>query len=100
MTMNKKAKGARLERKTIKMLQSAGYQCIRSAASLGPFDIIAMNHLGFRCIQIKSNDWPRPDEREGLRAAAKSLPPNALIECWRWNDNAREPIIKLLDEFN
>jgi len=26
------------------------------------------------------------------------LPPNAQIECWRWNDNAREPIIKRLDE--
>ncbi|HRS72336.1 MAG TPA: hypothetical protein P5175_10850 [Anaerohalosphaeraceae bacterium] len=96
--MNRKAKGARLERKTIKMLQSAGYQCIRSAASLGVFDVVAMNHLGLRCIQVKANSWPGPIEREGLRAAAKSLPPNALIECWRWNDNARKPLIKHLDE--
>jgi len=98
--INAKAKGARLERKTIKMLQSAGYQCIRSAASLGPFDIVAMNHLGIRCIQIKANDWPRPGEREDLRAAAIGLPPNARIECWRWNDGDRKPIIKLLDELN
>ena len=98
--MNCKAKGARLERKTIKMLQSAGYICIRSAASLGVFDILAINPLGIRAIQVKANTWPRPDERESMRNAAASMPPNALIECWRWNDNAREPVIKLLDEFN
>ena len=98
--MNAKAKGTRLERKTFKMLQSAGYQCIRSAASLGPFDLIAINHLGIRCIQVKANAWPGPVEREDLQAAALSLPPNARVECWRWNDHAREPVIKLLDEFN
>ena len=98
--MNTKAKGNRLEYKTIKLLKSMGYQCMRSAASLGPFDIIATNRLGIRCIQVKANAWPGPVEREGLRAAAKELPPNALIECWRWNDNAREPIIKHLDEMS
>jgi hypothetical protein len=97
--VNCKAKGTRLERKTFKMLQSAGYQCIRSAASLGAFDIIAMNPLGIRCIQIKANAWPGPVEREGLREAAKGLPPNACVECWRWNDNAGVPLIRLLDEF-
>jgi hypothetical protein len=96
--MNAKAKGARLERKSIAKLQAAGYFCIRSAASLGPFDVIAMNPLGLRCIQIKANSWPGPHEREGLREAAKGLPPNALIECWRWNDNAREPLIKNISE--
>ena len=98
--MNAKAKGTRLERKTIKLLQSAGYQCIRSAASFGSFDIVAMNHLGFRCIQVKANNWPRPLEREDLQAAAKNLPPNAKVECWRWNDHARAPLIRLLEEFN
>ena len=98
--VNAKAKGTRLERKTIAMLKAAGYICIRSSASKGFFDVLAINPLGLRCIQVKANNWPGPVEREGLRAAAKNLPPNALIECWRWNDNAREPIIKLLDEFN
>ena len=98
--INPKAKGSRNERKTIKLLESVGYQCIRSAGSLGKFDVVAANRLGMRFIQIKCNAWPGPVEREGLRAAVKNLPPNALIECWRWNDNAREPIIKLLDEFN
>jgi hypothetical protein len=93
-----KRKGNRLEQKTIAKLSAAGYLCIRSAGSLGLFDVVAINPLGIRCIQVKANDWPRPEEREGLRMAAMGLPPNAQIECWRWNDNAREPIIKRLDE--
>ena len=98
--MNQKRKGTRLERRTIKLLEATGYLCIRAAGSLGPIDLAAINGSGIRLIQVKANDWPRPDEREGLREAAKGLPPNALIECWRWNDHAREPIIKLINEFN
>ncbi len=97
--MNTKAKGTRLERKALKLLESVGYQCLRSAASLGPFDIIALNRLGTRCIQVKANSWPRPDEREALRAVAKQLPPNCCVECWRWDDGKPEPFIRQLDEF-
>ena len=96
--MNCKRKGTRLEHKTIAMLKAAGYVCTRSAASMGVFDIIAINPLGLRCIQVKANSWPRPDERESLRNASQWLPPNATIECWRWNDNARKPIIKTIEE--
>jgi len=96
--VNTKAKGTRTEHKVIKLIEAAGYQCIRSAASLGPFDVVATNRLGMRCIQVKCNAWPGPEEREDLRMAARRLPANALVECWRWNDNAREPIIKQLDE--
>lgn len=98
--MNCKAKGNRLERKTISRLEAAGYLCVRSAASLGPFDIVAANRLGFRVIQVKSNCWPGPIERESMREAAKNLPPNTTVECWRWNDRSREPLIKLIEEFN
>ena len=76
--INAKAKGSRAERKTINLLESVGYQCIRSAASLGPFDVIATNRLGIRCLQVKCNDGPRPVEREDLRAAAKELPPQSI----------------------
>jgi hypothetical protein len=96
--MNCKRKGTRLERKTIALLKAAGYVCIRSAASLGPFDIIAINPLGLRCIQVKANNWPGPVERETLRNAARCMPPNAFVEVWRWDDNARKPLIKSIDE--
>lgn len=96
--MNSKRKGTRLEHKTITMLKAAGYTCIRSAASLGAFDILAINPLGIRCIQVKSNTWPRPAERQSLREAACCMPPNAFVEVWRWDDNARKPVIRALDE--
>lgn len=97
--MNAKAKGTRIERKCIQLLELVGYSCVRSAASLGAFDIIATNRLGIRCIQVKANDWPRPAEREDMAQAAMNLPGNASVECWRWNDGAKGPIIKTLDEF-
>jgi len=83
----------------MKLMEAAGYQCMRSAASLGVFDIIATNRLGIRCLQVKANCWPGPAERENMKQAAKNLPDNATIECWRWNDNAKEPLIKHIDEF-
>jgi len=97
--MNAKRKGTRLEHKTIAMLKAAGYTCIRAAGSMGPFDLIAINSLGIRAVQVKSNAWPRPDERESLRDAARCMPPNAFVECWRWDDNARKPLIKTLEDF-
>jgi len=96
--MKCKRKGNRLEHKTIAMLKAAGYFCIRAAGSLGPFDVIAINPLGLRCLQIKANSWPRPEEREILRNIAKELPSNAAVECWRWDDGARQPLIKLIQE--
>lgn len=96
--MNGKRKGARLERKTLSILKAAGYTCTRSAASLGVFDILALNPLGIRCVQVKCNRWPDAVERESLRNAAKLLPPNAFIEVWRWDDGARQPLIKSIEE--
>jgi Holliday junction resolvase-like predicted endonuclease len=97
--MNSKAKGSRLEHKTIHLLESVGYQCIRSAGSLGPFDIVATHKLGVRFIQVKANGWPRPEEREELAAAAQRLPLHSCLECWRWDDNARQPMIRYIEEF-
>lgn len=96
--MNGKRKGTRLEHKTMAVLKAAGYTCIRSAASLGVFDVLAINPLGIRCIQVKANHWPGPAERESLRNAARCMPPNAFIEVWRWDDGARKPLIKAVDE--
>lgn len=96
--MNHKRKGTRLEHKTIAVLKAAGYVCTRSAASMGVFDIIAINPLGIRCVQVKANHWPGPVERESLRNAARCMPPNAFVEVWRWDDGAKKPLIKGVDE--
>ena len=96
---NPKAKGTRLEHRTIRLLEAVGYSCIRAAGSLGPFDLVAVNRLGSRFIQVKANDWPRPAERETMRLAARNLPPDSLVECWRWDDRSRQPQIRQLSEF-
>jgi Holliday junction resolvase len=40
--MNAKAKGSRNERRSIRLLEAAGYACTRAAASLGAWDIIGV----------------------------------------------------------
>ncbi len=39
MAINRSAKGRRNEHKSIKLLESLGYICIRSAVSKGAFDV-------------------------------------------------------------
>ncbi len=94
-----KAKGTRREHKTKKLLEACGYTVTRAAGSMGAFDLIAFNRLGTRCIQVKSNVWPGPIERETMRNVGKQLAPNSTVECWRWNDGDCVPRIKYLDEF-
>ena len=98
--MNPSAKkGVRNEHKVIKLLEASGYLCTRSAGSLGIFDLIAVNRNEIRFIQVKTNRWPGTVEREDMAAAKINMPPNATVECWRWNDYARSPLIKHIEEF-
>lgn len=92
--MNAKAKGNRQEHKAMRILEAAGYSCCRSAASLGAWDIIAVNGQGLRLIQVKSNRPPAPAERETL--ALFQAPPGATREVWVFHDRRREPTITLL----
>lgn len=92
--INTAAKGRRLEHKTIRVLEAAGYDCTRAAASKGTWDIVAMNEDNLRLIQVKANHPPGPKERQSM-AGAKA-PPLASREFWVWKDNVREPLIKIL----
>jgi Holliday junction resolvase len=89
--MNAKAKGTRLEHKSIKMLERTGYYCCRAAASLGLFDIIAIGPNGVRLVQVKANRNCGGVERE--RIEMFPVPTNCTKELWVWHDYAREPII-------
>jgi Holliday junction resolvase len=42
MMINHKAKGSRNERRSIRLLEAAGYAVPRAAASLGVFDVIGV----------------------------------------------------------
>ena len=88
-----KAKGTRLEHKTIQRLKADGWQCWRSSNSLGPCDVIAMNEERVRLIEVRSNQWRLGRSQDLLRLRC---PENVSKEIWRWDDGAREPKVKML----
>lgn len=91
---NAKAKGSEREHKTIRWLEKHGYSCTRSAASLGAFDIVAIHDLGVLLIQVKSNCWPSPAERQEMLAIPQ--PKHLLKLMIRWDDYKRKPLIRVL----
>jgi hypothetical protein len=91
---NAKAKGSEREHKTIRWLESFGHTCTRSAGSLGAFDIIAISDIGVCLVQVKSNCWPGPKEREEMMAIPS--PDNGTRLMVRWDDYAREPKVRFL----
>lgn len=92
--MSAKAKGTRLEHKTMKRLRDLGYACTRAAASLGAFDIIASSRSDIRYIQSKANRWAGSVEVEAMELFP--VPPTVRREVWRWDDHARQPRVREL----
>jgi Holliday junction resolvase len=90
--MNAKRKGNRQEHRAMKILEAAGYSCTRAAASLGVFDIVAINGQGVRLIQVKSNRPPCPAERETIELFP--VPRGVSKEIWIFRDRQRTPTIK------
>lgn len=89
MPVNGKAKGSRNERKTMRLLESAGYQCTKSGASLGCWDVLGIGKTDFVCVQVKSNRLPSPAEREVLQAFP--CPPNTKKLIHVWEDRKKLP---------
>ncbi len=87
-------KGYRNEQKSIRILESCGYEVIRAGASRGHWDLVALNSQETRLIQVKSNRDISNTEKEILRKL--KYPVYASKELWIWLDHKREPIIELL----
>lgn len=95
MLKNPKAKGARAERRAIKLLEALGYCCTKAGGSLGVFDIVAIGAVDFRCIQVKAGTkYVSAIEREQLQQLV--VPSNCTREVWRFPDRCREPRIERL----
>jgi Holliday junction resolvase len=92
--MNTAAKGARNERRSIELLEAAGYRCCRSAASLGAWDIIGIGPADVVLLQVKTRDWPGCSEMESLKRFP--APANARKLLHRWRDRQRTPDVKEL----
>lgn len=92
--MNTKAKGNRNEHRSIAILEAAGYQCCRSAASLGVWDIIGIGSIDIVLCQVKTRDWPGSAEMETLTLF--QAPPNVRKLVHRWRDRQRIPDVREL----
>jgi hypothetical protein len=91
---NCKAKGTRLELRTMKVLEAQGYACSRSAASLGEWDVIAIGQ-DVRLIQVKANR--RPGSVEMTRLRDFHAPPGCIKEIWIWKDGKpKDPLIEVI----
>jgi Holliday junction resolvase len=92
--MNTARKGARVERRARHLLESLGFVVMRSAASKGAVDLLAVDAVSIRAIQVKANGYASAVERERLKLLP--LPSNASREIWRFIDRKREPLIERL----
>lgn len=90
--MKAKRKGNRNEHRSMALLKSMGYQCVRSAASLGPFDVVGISADGIALVQCKSNRWPSEVELGAIRQFR--CPANARKLIHRWRDRQRLPDIR------
>jgi hypothetical protein len=67
--MSRYVAGRKVEYKVRKLLEKSGHYVIRSAGSKGIWDLVALNGVGIKLIQVK-----RLADRKGLRAdSAKSI---------------------------
>ena len=92
--MNCKAKGTKNEHRSMDVLESAGYRCTRSAASLGVFDVIGVGSRDVVLCQVKTRDWPGSVEMETLREFI--APPGVRKLIHRWRHRKRLPDVKEL----
>jgi len=90
--VNAKAKGSRNERRSMRILEAAGYACTRAAASLGTFDVIGIGATDVVLVQVKTCDFPDAAEMEALRMFP--CPPNYRKLIHRWRDRRRRPDVE------
>ena len=87
--MNRKAKGSRRERQTRDYFLKRGYDVIKAGASLGKYDLVAMNEDRLLLIQCKSNKAPPWKEKVELMAHQNY--PKKVTTKWLviWVDHSR-----------
>lgn len=92
MLRNAKRKGSKNERRSMALMEAAGYSCTKAGASLGVFDVIAVGSNDFVLLQVKSNRWPSAAEMETIKNFI--CPHNAKKLVHRWVDRKRLPDVR------
>lgn len=78
----------------MRILEAAGYECMRSAGSHGKFDVLAWNQSQVRFIQIKLDCKPTQVELEALRGY-DNIPVWCTVELWTFTTGSKTPQIKV-----
>jgi hypothetical protein len=89
---NTKAKGTHNEHRSMAIFEAAGYETMRSAASLSTWDFLAWDSHEIVYCQVKTRDWPGSVEMEQIQLAV--IPPNGRKVLHRWRDGQRMPDVK------
>lgn len=92
--MSNYTKGRRAEYKVMRILEVAGYDCIRSSGSHTLWDVVAINKSQVRFIQVKINCKPIPAEKEAMELFI--VPDNCSKELWVFRDYIKMPDIKII----
>ena len=92
--MNAKAKGTRNEHRSMAIFFAAGFEVMRSAASLSDWDFIAWNATSCVFVQVSTRDWKSKEVIEALQLAM--VPPNATKVLHRWRDGCSVPDVRVL----
>lgn len=85
-------KGRRNEYRSMRLLEAAGYLCIRAAGSHSPFDVVAVGAGSILLVQCKTNEWPSPAEMETIGNIR--VPAGVSKVVHRWQDRVRLPLVK------
>lgn len=74
----------------MRLLESLGYVCTRSASSKGPYDVVGVSEGDVLLVQVKAGKTPPARaEREILRELKR--PPNVRVLMHWWKPRARLP---------
>ena len=78
------------------MLEAMGFSVCRAGASLGVWDLIAVNRHQVRLIQVKCGARPycSPVEREAMQMF--QAPATVSKELWKWKDYSHLPEVEVL----
>ncbi len=89
-----KAKGTRVELKARRLLEDWGMTVIRAAGSHGAVDLVAVDVLGVKLVQVKGGVAPRarPREVNALLGLAQVCPKGVSVELWLWRDGEKQPV--------
>ena len=85
--------GRSREYRTMKLLEAAGYECIRAAGSHGTWDVVGVNNSSIVLVQVKFNHMPTLAEIEKMEEAL--APDNAvkLIHLYKKGQHAPEVLV-------